>query len=129
MLTKKTLGIVAALTSLAAAGLAQTPAHHGILSRIFHRPTRPGTPVTGGAILGRPNPIAGGIIGNTRTHVYHMPGDRGALPAVQNRRYFRTESQALAAGYHRAGSSHGQPGGKMHGHRGSMIPMGAVTRH
>ena len=51
--------------------------------------------------------FAGNIIGNKRTHVYHMKGDPGALPAPQNRVYFRTEAQAIAAGYHRAG--HGKP--------------------
>lgn len=48
--------------------------------------------------------FAGNIIGNKRTHVYHMPGDPGALPAPQNRVYFHTQAQAIAAGFHRAGS-------------------------
>ena len=122
MMTKKTLSIVTALTALATAGWAQTPpppAHHGILGRIFHRPApsstgRPGFP--GMRVPGRLNPISGGIVGNKRTHVYHLPGDRGALPAAQNRVYFHTEGQAMAAGYHRAGASHGRPALGMHSH-------------
>lgn len=51
--------------------------------------------------------FAGNIIGNKRTHIYHMKGDPGALPAEQNRVYFQTEAQAIQAGYHRAG--HGKP--------------------
>lgn len=52
--------------------------------------------------------FAGNIIGNKNTHVYHMPGDPGALPAPKNRVYFHTQAQAIAAGYHRVGS-HGKP--------------------
>ena len=56
----------------------------------------------GGSMMG-----VGNIVGNRNTRVYHMAGDRGALPAPQNRVYFRTEHAAMAAGFRRAGSSHG----------------------
>jgi len=67
------------------------PPRHGILG--FRR-TR--------AIAGSPVPIAGGIIGNKRTHVYHLPGDTGNLPAAKNRVYFHNEAEAIAAHYHAA---------------------------
>lgn len=73
----------------------QTPQHHGLMS-LLHRPK----PATAHKPL-----FAGNIIGNKRTHVFHMPGDPGALPAPQNRVYFRTQAQAIAAGYHRVGSN------------------------
>ena len=67
------------------------PPRHGILG--FRR-TR--------GIVGSAVPISGGIIGNKRTHVYHLPGDTGSLPAVKNRVYFHNEAEAAAAGYHAA---------------------------
>jgi len=67
--------------------------------------------------------MGGQIVGNKRTHVFHMPGDRGNMPDMKNRVYFRTAAQAIAAGYHAAGSAAsgghtGTPkmsGSKMHG--------------
>jgi hypothetical protein len=53
--------------------------------------------------VGSLTPISGGIIGNKRTHVYHLPGDTGNLPAAKNRVYFHNEAEARAAGYHPAG--------------------------
>ena len=44
----------------------------------------------------------GSIVGNKRTHVYHLSGD-GHLPAERNRVYFQTEGDARAAGYHPVG--------------------------
>jgi len=69
--------------------------------------------------------FAGNIIGNKRTHIYHMKGDPGALPAEQNRVYFRTEAQAIAAGYHRAGHGKPAPAHRMMGapgHHTMMMP-------
>ena len=106
------------------------PAHHGFLHNLLHRPKpgqtatlhpmthghfmKPGHPVIatrptmgghmmgghpmGGALMG------GSIIGNKNSHVYHLPGDKGALPAAQNRVYFRSAAAAEAAGYHASGS-------------------------
>lgn len=62
--------------------------HHGLFG---HRP--------GGPMHGRPTMMTGRIIGNKRTHVYHLPGETGSLPAEKNRVYFMTEAQARAAGY------------------------------
>ena len=91
---------------------APPPAHHGILGRIFHRP---GQPIASGAGV---TPISGGIVGNKKSHVYHLPGDKGSLPSAQNRVYFRTEAQAVVAGYHKSGSvavkSHTVIGGQRH---------------
>jgi len=134
---QKTLKISAALTALAVLGsraaFAQTPppppappAHHGLLHNLFHRPKpgqpmpgqpmpghmlpgrmMPGRPMMGGHMMpGRPM-MGGNVIGNKNTHVYHLPGDQGALPDPKNRMYFRSAAAAEAAGYHRAGSTMG----------------------
>lgn len=48
-------------------------------------------------------PTSGGqIIGNLRSHVYHLPGDT-RLPGINNRIYFKSEADAVAAGYHKPG--------------------------
>src|SRR5438105_4307971 len=67
-------------------------------------PMPPGThpaPRMGG-MNGHAMPGSGQIIGNKSTKVYHLPGDKGHLPAEKNRVYFRTERDAMAAGYHAA---------------------------
>ena len=117
MFTKKTLSLVGALTALSAGAWAQTPppSHHGLLGRLFHHPAAmPGmmhgrslTPPPGGGM-----PMAGGVIGNVHTDVYHLPGD-GSLSAPKNRRYFASAAAAQAAGYHASG--HG-PMGHSSGH-------------
>lgn len=43
--------------------------------------------------------VTGPVIGNSRTYTYHLPGCSG-LPAPANRVYFRSEREALMAGYH-----------------------------
>lgn len=133
---------LAALTALGSAAFAQTappppPAHHGLFGNLFHhnRPApgtmtpghmMPGHMMPGHMMLGRPGmggmtSMGGGVIGNKNTHVYHLPGDRGALPAMQNRVYFHSAAQAQAAGYHRAGGAASMPmrprmhGSPMHG--------------
>ena len=118
------------------------PAHQGILSRLFHpqpKPTmnqmhpgmnqmHPGmTPnhygsmpmhsgTMGGArsysTMGGHSMMGGQIIGNKNSHVFHMAGDRGALPAPQNRVYFSSVAAAQAAGYHAAGAGRGMTTGR-----------------
>src|SRR5437879_5401979 len=68
--------------------------HHGLFGR------RHGSGVSTGSRA----PFAGAIIGNKRTHVYHLPGEKGSLPAEKNRVYFHSVAEATAAGYHPAGS-------------------------
>ena len=46
---------------------------------------RPGT----GGMMG----MHGGVVANKNSHVYHLPGDRGALPAPQNRIYFSSAAR------------------------------------
>ena len=133
----RTLKISAALTALAILGgpaaFAQMPppppappAHHGFLHNLFHRPrpgqTMPGRPMPGHMMSGHMMPgstmMSGNVIGNKNSHVYHLPGDKGALPATQNRVYFRSAAAAEAAGYHRAGggaASHHSMRPAMHG--------------
>jgi hypothetical protein len=50
--------------------------------------------------VGSLTPIPGGIVGNKKSHVYHLPGDKGKMPAEKNRVYFHSEAEAQAAGYH-----------------------------
>lgn len=125
--TTTILTTLAALAALAGSALAQTPpppppVHHGLFSKLFHPKPKPRQPVNGN--FGRPGtypshhgiaPIGGGVVGNKKSHVYHLPGDKGALPAPQNRVYFRSAAAAEAAGFHRAGGMH-----TMGGHRPIM---------
>ena len=126
----KTIAALAAFTLLGGSVLAQTPppapAHHGIFSKLFHPKPKPGTvtpmhpgmmpnhSMLGGHSMmpghsmmqGGTSALSGQFIGNKNSHVYHMPGDRGAMPAPQNRVYFASAAAAEAAGYHAAGNSH-----------------------
>jgi len=106
----------------------------GLLSRILHRgqpATAPGSYApNGGAMpmgrrpmMGGVMPMTGGVVGNKITHVYHLPGDRGQLPAAQNRVYFRSAAAAEAAGYHRAGA------GSMSMNRTTRTMRPGMTRH
>ena len=132
-IVKISLNTSAALTALAALGNSAAyaqmppppppPAHHGFLHNMFHHPkpgqAMPGRPMPGHPMYNRPMPgrpmmgggmsgmSGGSIVGNKNTHVYHMAGDRGAMPAPQNRVYFRSMREAEAAGYRRAGSTMG----------------------
>ena len=137
----KTLAAAAAFTLTAGAAFAQTPppppAHQGILSRLFHPKPKPGLyqsngsamhPMTGhtGArsysTMGSHSMMGGSIIGNKNTHVFHMAGDRSALPAPKNRVYFSSAAAAQAAGYHAAGGSRSMTGTR------SMMHGGMMTR-
>jgi hypothetical protein len=125
------------------------PAHHGIFSRLFHPKPKtgiyqsngsaahpmngqsgrmPGHSITGHpAITGRHSMMQGGtsamtgqFIGNKNSHVFHMPGDKGALPAPQNRVYFASAAAAQAAGYHAAGSGRSMTSHKAMSHSAPM---------
>ena len=88
-------------------------------------PGRPG--MMGGMMPGRPGMMSmgGGVIGNKNTHVYHLPGDRGALPEMKNRVYFHSAAQAEAAGFHRTGGgNHMMMQPRMHG-----SPMHGTVMH
>ena len=146
----KTFAAAAALALTAGAAFAQTPtgqapppAHQGLLSRLFHPKPKPAinqmhpgmTPNHYGAMPMRPGStmgarsysamgshsmMGGPIIGNKNTHVFHMAGDRGSLPAPQNRIYFSSVAAAQAAGYHAAGGSRGMTTGRSMMHSGMM---------
>ena len=45
----------------------------------------------------------GPLVGNIRTMVYHDVNNDQELPSEENRIYFASETEALEAGYHRAG--------------------------
>jgi hypothetical protein len=129
MISKKTLTLMAALTALSASAWAQTapPAHQSLLGKLFHHPAKTGTMPMHHSMLpfhhtmttpgthpsmfpshhaGSAAPIAGGVIGNKHSHVYHLSGDK-SLPSEKNRVYFSSAAAAEAAGYHASGSSHG----------------------
>ena len=101
----KAASIAAISLAVCTSAIAQSPApkHSGLL----------------GLFKQRKPLFAGNIIGNKHTHVYHLPGDPGALPAPQNRVYFHTQAQAMAAGYHHMGSQGGSMG---HHHNMMMAP-------
>ncbi len=129
----KTLAAAAALALTTGTAFAQTqtttplPAKKpGILSRLFHPKPKPGMyqsngsamhPMNGQPVgrmgagsygtMGSHSMMGGPIIGNKNSHVYHMAGDKGSLPAPQNRVYFSSAAAAQAAGYHAAGGSRG----------------------
>ena len=85
----------------------------------------PGTHSMGSRMSSMMHPLrrSGQIVGNKNTKVYHLPGDKGAMPDEKNRVYFRTEREARAAGYRMAGS---KSGSKMNSKMGSgphSMPM------
>jgi hypothetical protein len=137
--TTTILTTLAALAALTGSAIAQTPpppppVHHGLFGKLFHPHAKPGQPAAGnfgrpgtypghpGTTMGHMNGYAGhhgmgsmtsmggGFIGNKNSHVYHMPGDKGAMPSAQNRVYFPTAAAAEAAGYRRVGSKSGMMG-------------------
>lgn len=142
----KNFAAAAALTLSVTAAFAQTsaplpaPKKPGLLSRLFHPKPKPGLyqsngsamhpmgshPMMGHPMMGHPmmggSMMGGRIIGNKNSHVYHMPGDGGSLPAPQNRVYFSSAAAAQAAGYHAAG------GGRAMMH-GTMPRGGAQVYH
>ncbi len=110
----------------AQSGTQAPPAKPGLLHRMMGHFGQHGKMGT----TGKMPMMSGRIVGNKRSHVYHLPGDKGSLPAPQNRIYFRTESEARAAGYHLAGKS--PMGGHMMGSHGmshTMMGHGAMGHH
>ncbi|MFC6176770.1 DNA-entry nuclease [Companilactobacillus huachuanensis] len=45
---------------------------------------------------------AGSIVGNTNSHIYHVPGQAGYNMNSSNAVYFNSEQEAIAAGYRRS---------------------------
>ena len=91
--------MLTALPLIASAQTAGRPMSHPPVAS----PGAPGmTPVSSG--------MSGAVIGDKKTHVYHLPGDKSMLPAPQNRVYFYSATQAAAAGYKVAGvgGAHGR---------------------
>ncbi|BDI31844.1 hypothetical protein CCAX7_38950 [Capsulimonas corticalis] len=48
---------------------------------------------------------SGQIVGNKRSHIYHLSSDSGNLPSAKNRIYFGSAAEAEAAGYRAARST------------------------
>ena len=141
----KYLAAVSAFAFSGSAAFAQTsapppaPQKPGILSRLFHPKPKTGVYQSNGSAMhpmhGQPGMMGsqamsgsqammGHVVGNKKTHVYHLPGDKGALPAPQNRVYFSSAAAAQAAGYHASGSGHAMTHGMMtHG----MMTHGMMT--
>ncbi len=74
-------------------------------AQTFPPVTAPLTPLSPSPVPATAAPVSiadGQIIGNQRSHVYHLPGDT-RLPAAKNRVYFKSEADAIAAGYHKPG--------------------------
>lgn len=142
----KYFAAISAFAFSAGAALAQTPppspapGRPGILSRLFHPKPKPGiyqsNAASGHPMAGHPgmmghSMIGGQIVGNKNSHVYHLPGDKGALPSPQNRVYFTSAAAAQAAGYHAAGSGRGAMthGAMMHKSmtHGTMMHSGPMS--
>lgn len=136
MSIQKMIGTVLAIAALTAPTWAQTPtppAHHGLLGRLLHHPAVPSKSPgrhpgmapgqrSGTSVMGR-------IIGNKKTRVYHLPGDKGALPAAQNRVYFASAAAAMRAGYHHAGGATGARSTKSGWNRVRNTPAMSPVRH
>ena len=125
----KTSAAILALALLGGAVLAQTPppapAHQGLFSRLFHPKPKPGVTsnhsvMPGHSMMPNHSMMGGQFIGNKNSHVFHMPGDKGSLPAPQNRVYFSSAAAAEAAGYHAAGSGRSTSGHNMTSHKTMM---------
>jgi hypothetical protein len=106
LLNKKTLLLTAALTTLTAGAWAKplpkpAAAHQSLMSRLMHHAPKPGAAAASHHAL-MPS-LQGNIIGDVKTHVYHLPGDKN-LPSPKNRVYFRSAAAAQAKGYRAAGS-------------------------
>lgn len=93
------LALAGAATTAASAATSSAKTHTGLFGKLLHHKAKPKA-TTAPAPAG-----AGQIIGDKKSHVYHLPGDKYMLPAQQNRVYFKTEAQAKAAGYRHAGSA------------------------
>jgi hypothetical protein len=114
------IGTVATIATLAGAAIAQ-----GTTTTT----TQPAPKHRMGGLLGRMHSAMRGqgqIVGNKNTKVYHLPGDTGNMPAEKNRVYFRTEREAIAAGYHVAGKRGSGTTRRSH-LPGSMGQMGSTT--
>ena len=99
MRSNKFLALLGAATMLASfGGFAGAQGHM--------QSTMQGHPRMGG-MMARP-PMSGSIIGNKNTKVYHLAGDKGNMPAEKNRVYFRSERDAMRAGYHLAKTGRGK---------------------
>src|SRR5947209_2644770 len=105
--------VVALLASFSGLAGAQTPMHpnngHMGMGNMHGR-------------MGGLMPGMGSIVGNKSTKVYHLPGDKGNMPSAKNRVFFRTEAEAIRAGYHLAGKKHGKMP-VMRPMHGAMRPM------
>ena len=69
----------------------------------------------------------GQIIGNKKTHVFHVAGDHGSLPAPQNRVVFRSTTEAKAAGYRPAGTGTPKAGHAMNPERHGSLRTGTTS--
>ncbi len=69
----------------------------------------------------------GQIIGNKKTHVFHVAGDHGSLPALKNRVIFHSTAEAKAAGYHAAGTGAPKAGPKMNPERHGSLRTGTTS--
>ena len=115
-------------TSLAlilTAGLALTAAAH----TLAQAPPPPPAPMHRAmpAKTGNASVPLGQVIGNKRTHIFHVAGDHGSLPAPQNRVVFHSTAEAKAAGYHAAGVGMPQAGHQMNPERHGSQHTGTTS--
>lgn len=115
--------LAAALTLAALPALAQAPSTPSRVlptHRVMH-------PKVGHAQVGNATVPLGEVIGNKKTHVFHVAGDHGSLPAPQNRVVFHSTAEAKAAGYHAAGEGTLKAGHAMNPERHGSLRTGTTS--
>ncbi len=77
--------------------------------------------------MGRETVPIGQIIGNKKTHVFHVAGDHGSLPAPQNWIVFHSTAEAKAAGYSAAGTGAPKANPRMNPERHGSLRTGTTS--
>lgn len=104
-MTRKHLVTIAAAICVISSSLLSSQAQPGTATKPVKKPGLLQRMGIGKKDSSKATISTGKIIGNKNSKVYHMPGDKGNMPADKNTIYFKTESAAIAAGYHKAGGN------------------------
>lgn len=80
--------------------VAQAPAQNN--DNTGTAPTNPNPPVNNGDLNTADANAQGAIVGNSRSKIYHVPGQRGYRMNSENAVYFNSEAEAQAAGYRKS---------------------------
>lgn len=80
--------------------VAQAPAQNN--DNTGTAPTNPNPPVNNGDLNTADANAQGAIVGNSRSKIYHVPGQQGYHMNSENAVYFNSEAEAQAAGYRKS---------------------------